>query len=194
MFYLQLLQLLKQLCKVGVPCQNDGRDVGAGEGYQGYQGYQVLAVDQKSRHFIKPVFHLLSSNILKLEDKAGLSKDIKNRITDYSNEKYNPATGELLTMATFLDPRFKATYMSPEQLEEAGGRAATEIKALEEKTATDASSTEGQSEGETGTAPPQKPKNSLGTLFKKCSSALPKQQGIDVEIDSSLLMVMADSV
>ncbi|KAI2658659.1 E3 SUMO-protein ligase ZBED1 [Labeo rohita] len=70
--------------------------------------------------YVKPVLHLLNTNILKPEeDKAGLCEDIKKRVLDYLNEKYkDPATDELLTMATFLDPRFKTTYMSPEKLEE----------------------------------------------------------------------------
>ncbi|KAL1252179.1 hypothetical protein QQF64_019975 [Cirrhinus molitorella] len=147
--------------------------------------------------YVKPVLHLLNSNILKPEeDKAGLCEDIKKRVLDYLNEKYkDPATDELLTMATFLDPRFKTTYMSPEKLEEVRSRVATETKALEEKTATDASSTEDQSERETSTAPVQlkKPKHSLGSFFKKCSSAPPKQQGIDMELDGYLLMATADS-
>ncbi|KAI2662030.1 E3 SUMO-protein ligase ZBED1 [Labeo rohita] len=147
--------------------------------------------------YVKPVLHLLNTNILKPEeDKAGLCEDIKKRVLDYLNEKYkDPATDELLTMATFLDPRFKTTYMSPEKLEEVRSRVATETKALEEKTATGASSTEDQSERETSTAPVQlkKPKHSLGSFFKKCSSAPPKQQGIDMELDGYLLMVTADS-
>ncbi|CAM4549683.1 unnamed protein product [Leuciscus chuanchicus] len=145
--------------------------------------------------YVKPVLHLLNTNILKPEeDKAGLCEDIKKRVLDYLNEKYkDPATDELLNMATFLDPRFKTTYMSPEKLEEVRSRVATETKALEEKTATDASSTEDQSERETSTVQLKKPKHSLGSFFKKCSSAPPKQQGIDMELDGYLLMVTADS-
>lgn len=95
------------------------------------------------------------------EDKAGLCEDIKKRVLDYLNEKYKgPATDKLLTMATFLDPWFKTTYISPEKLEEVRSRVATETKSLGETTDTDASFTEDQSERETSTAPAQlkKPK------------------------------------
>ncbi|XP_041654994.1 scavenger receptor cysteine-rich type 1 protein M130-like [Cheilinus undulatus] len=88
--------------------------------------------------YVKPVLHLLNSDILKpKEDKAGLSEDIKKKVLDYLNEKYSdPGTDELLTVATFLDPRFKASYKTDEKLEEVKKRAATEIVALEELTAT----------------------------------------------------------
>ncbi|KAK6296584.1 hypothetical protein J4Q44_G00327260 [Coregonus suidteri] len=39
------------------------------------------------------------------------------RVLNYLNEKHtDPETDELLTMATFLDPRFKTTYMTNEKL------------------------------------------------------------------------------
>lgn len=125
--------------------------------------------------YVKPVLHLFNSKILKPEeDKTGLSEDIKKKVLEYLNEKYqDPATNKLLSMATFLDPRFKATYLSPEDLEEVKNRAATEAKALEEKTAMEASSTVGQSEMEESTAPspqPKKTKISLASLVEECSS------------------------
>lgn len=98
----------------------------------------------------------------------------------YLNEKcQDPASNKPFNMAMFLEPQFKATCLSHE-----------EVKELEEKTATDASSTSGQSEMEESTAPSAKtPKNSLASFFKECYSAPRKQQGIDVELDSYLLMV-----
>ncbi len=63
---------------------------------------------------MKPVLHLLNSEILKSEeDKTGLCEDIKRRALGYLNEKYtDSATDKLQTMATFLDPRFKTTHMN----------------------------------------------------------------------------------
>ncbi|XDV18076.1 hypothetical protein PO909_023848 [Leuciscus waleckii] len=52
--------------------------------------------------YVKPVLHLLNTNILKPEeDKAGLCEDIKKRVLDYLNEKYKDPTDELLNMATW---------------------------------------------------------------------------------------------
>ena len=134
--------------------------------------------------YVKPVLHLLNSNILKPEeDKAGLSEAIKKRVLDYLNEKYkDPATDKLLIM----DPQFKATYMSPEKLEEVRSRAATETKALEEK-----------SEKVRGKLAlllhnRKSPRTAWAVSSKSVAVQLPKQQGIDMELDSYLLMMTAD--
>ena len=70
--------------------------------------------------YLKPVINLLNAEVLNLsEDDTELTKEIKIKVLDYLNDKYtDPATDELLSMATFLDPRFKTRYMSTEKLED----------------------------------------------------------------------------
>ncbi|KAJ8333618.1 hypothetical protein SKAU_G00416260 [Synaphobranchus kaupii] len=62
--------------------------------------------------FVKPVLHLFSSSILKVnDDDPGLTTTIKTKILSYLDEKYkDPGTQELLDMASALDPRFKLRY------------------------------------------------------------------------------------
>ncbi|KAJ8381766.1 hypothetical protein SKAU_G00025440 [Synaphobranchus kaupii] len=133
---------------------------------------QVLAADQKSRHLI-PTW-----------------QDIKVW------EAITTALTPLQAFTDALSGEEYATYLSPEELEEVKNRAATEAKALEQKTATEASSTVGQSEMEESTAPspqPKKTKISLASFFEECSSSAPsKQQGFGVELDSYLLIATAD--
>lgn len=68
--------------------------------------------------YTKPALHLLNPDILKpQEDKTG-QRDL--------NDKHKAsATDKVLTMATFLNPRFKATYTTEEKLEEVKSRVAT---------------------------------------------------------------------
>ena len=75
--------------------------------------------------YLKPVLHLFKTEVLKSnEGDAQLTRDIKMRVVDYLFDKYtNPETDEPLTMATFLDPRFKNTYMTTEKLVEVKVRA-----------------------------------------------------------------------
>ncbi|XP_039672041.1 ubiquitin carboxyl-terminal hydrolase 29-like [Perca fluviatilis] len=52
------------------------------------------------------------------EDDTDLTKSIKVKILDYMNTKYDdPGTQELLDIASFMDPRFKVTYISSEKVE-----------------------------------------------------------------------------
>ncbi len=82
--------------------------------------------------YLKPVIHLLNTEILSpKESDTELTKEIKTKALEYLNDKYtDPATDELLTMATFMDPIFKTMYMSTEKLEEIKVRAASETEAL----------------------------------------------------------------
>ncbi len=64
--------------------------------------------------YVKPVLHLMNTSILAAkEEDSDLTKSIKMNILEYMNTKYdNPATQELLDMTCFMDPRFKANYIS----------------------------------------------------------------------------------
>ncbi|CDQ62441.1 unnamed protein product [Oncorhynchus mykiss] len=123
------------------------------------------------------------------------------RVRDYLNDKYtDPKTDELLTIATFLDPRFKTTYITTEKLVEVKVRAASETEALlvGNTDVGDFSLEEDQSGKEAGTAPQsaKKSKKSLGSFLKKTSSApalRTQRQVIEQELDSYTLMMAADS-
>ncbi|KAK0138597.1 DNA-directed RNA polymerase III subunit RPC1 [Merluccius polli] len=68
--------------------------------------------------FVKPVLHLFRSSILKVQDgESDLTCTIKNKIMTYLDDKYNdPLTQELLDMASSLDPRFKLSYTSEDDV------------------------------------------------------------------------------
>lgn len=59
--------------------------------------------------FVKPVLHIFHSSILAIqEDDTVQTQSIKVSILDYPREKFaDPATNDLLDMASLVDPRFK---------------------------------------------------------------------------------------
>lgn len=79
--------------------------------------------------YVKPVLHLFCTNLLKEKERdTQLTKELKTTIMTYLDEKYaNSATDDLLDMAAFVDPRFKAQYITPDQVEVIKGRAVSEI-------------------------------------------------------------------
>ncbi|XP_062312171.1 E3 SUMO-protein ligase ZBED1-like [Osmerus eperlanus] len=154
--------------------------------------------------YLKPVINLLNAEVLNLsKDDTELTKEIKIKVLDYLNNKYtDPATDELLSMATFLDPRFKTRYMSAEKLEDIKVRAASETEALlVENTALGKSSlaedhTDREKEASTAHQSGKKPKKSLGSFFKQTSSApasCSERQIIEQELNSYILATAADS-
>ncbi|KAJ8403671.1 hypothetical protein AAFF_G00349970 [Aldrovandia affinis] len=153
---------------------------------------------------LKPVIHLLNAEVLNPnEGDTELTQEIKVKVLDYLNDKYtDPATDELLSMATFLDPRFKTRYMSTEKLEDIKVRAASETEALlVENTALGESPlaedhTDREKEAATAPQSAKKPKKSLGSFFKKTSSApasCSQRQIIEQELNSYILVMAADS-
>lgn len=153
--------------------------------------------------YLKPVFHLLNNTVLPhSEEDTDLTKQMKTTILQYLNEKYSdPATNHLLDMASFVDPRFKDTYISDDRREYIKTRAAAEIQALLEMQALSAT----ESPPQTSTAAaggveerePKKVKRSLGSFFKKASTqpgsaALSDREAIEVEIKSYLQSLEVD--
>ena len=63
---------------------------------------------------VKPILNLLETvTLADDEEDTDLSRSIKRRILDYLNDKYSDTpTQVLLDKASFLDPRYKATYCS----------------------------------------------------------------------------------
>ena len=62
---------------------------------------------------IKPVLHVLKRNILaEASSNTHLTADIKSRILQYIGGKYSDGDiGELLNVASFLDPCFMSNYI-----------------------------------------------------------------------------------
>ena len=81
--------------------------------------------------FVKPVLHLFSSSILKVnDDDSELTNTIRKKILTYLEEKYkDPETQELLDMASALDPRFKLRYASENRVEPIQARLVSEMAA-----------------------------------------------------------------
>ena len=65
---------------------------------------------------IKPVLHILKTKVLKVcEDDTDLTETIKQRVLNYLLRKYDDADiDELLNVCTYLDPRFKVSYIDDE--------------------------------------------------------------------------------
>ncbi|KAJ8403945.1 hypothetical protein AAFF_G00342950 [Aldrovandia affinis] len=154
--------------------------------------------------YLKPVIHLLNAEVLNPnKGDIEVTQEITVKVLDDLNDKFiDPATDELLSMATLLDPRFKTRYMSTEKLEDIKARAASETEALlVENTALGESSlaedhTDREKEAATAPQSAKKPKKSLGSFFKKTSSApasCSQRQIIKQELNSYILGMAADS-
>lgn len=82
--------------------------------------------------YVKPVLHLFNDSLLACEEgDSELCKSIKTSIVEYLNRKYSdPATTDLLEMASFVDPRFRATYIPSEKVDALKHRAVLEVETL----------------------------------------------------------------
>ncbi|XP_061780376.1 E3 SUMO-protein ligase ZBED1 [Nerophis lumbriciformis] len=157
--------------------------------------------------YVKLVLHLFRTDLLNEKDQdTQLTKDLKTTIMTYLDEKYaDSATDDLLNMAAFVDPRFKAQYISPEKEEAIKERAVSEM--LDENTGqSEAEVSEGTAgqgaEGEAATPLPLgvKKQPSLGSFFKKQSqddeedaSPLTERQKVENELKSYLKCLDTDS-
>ncbi|GAA6085731.1 zinc finger BED domain-containing protein 1-like, partial [Tachysurus ichikawai] len=80
------------------------------------------------------ILHILNSRVLAEEkDDVELTKTIKTSILRYLNEKYSdPITEELLDTASFVEPRFKATYISADNVPTIQEKVKTEMEKMSE--------------------------------------------------------------
>lgn len=159
-----------------------------------------------SLSYLKPVLHLLNNTVLAhSEDDTDLTKHMKTAILQYLNDKYSdPATNDLLDMASFADPRFKDSYIAEDRKDYIKTRAAAEIQALLVMQAEAVPATESPPRTSTAAAggaverESKKVKESLGSFFKKASTqpgpaALSDRDAIEVEIKSYLQSVEVDA-
>nr|XP_014042140.1 unnamed protein product [Salmo salar] len=114
----QDLEVLEAVQKVLKPLQ-DFTDALSGEEYV-------------TLSYVKPVLHLFNESLLACEEgDSELCKSIKTSIVEYLNRKYSdPATTDLLEMASFVDPRFRATYIPSEKVDALKHRAVLEVETL----------------------------------------------------------------
>lgn len=90
--------------------------------------------DYVSVSYLKPVLHLLRTTLEESENDTTLTKEIKSRVLHYIEEKYNdPVTQELLDITSFLDPRFKTTYISEENVPHVKERVKSEMEQVAQK-------------------------------------------------------------
>lgn len=158
---------------------------------------------------VKPMLKVLKDSVLAPgSSDTQLTKDIKRRVITYLYEKFSKQeTDELLTLATFLDPRFKTDYIDEDEEKE------LVIERITEEATEMIRKQKGQaSEGENSAAaitpasdssePPAK-KSKIGTLLKRCQKESPNDtlsslsrsplERVQQEIDKYIQDVNPDS-
>ncbi|KAI4904946.1 hypothetical protein NFI96_005094 [Prochilodus magdalenae] len=98
----------------------------------GHRLHNAIGEAYVSVSHLKPVLHLFSNSILQSkEDETELTKHIKSTALQYLNSKYSdPATDQLLCIASLVDPRFRTSYIEQEKVEGLKERAVTEMMSL----------------------------------------------------------------
>ena len=91
--------------------------------------------DYVSVSYLKPVLHLLrTATLAETDEETDLTKEIKSRALHYIVGKYSdPVTQELLDITSFLDPRFKTTYISEENVQFMKDRVKMEMEQVAQK-------------------------------------------------------------
>lgn len=148
---------------------------------------------------VKPVLHILHSRVLaEKEDDVTLTKTIKSEILAYLDDKFSdPPTVELLDTASFVDPRFKAAYISADHVTTIQEKVKMEMKSA---AAVHPESTAESTEPQPSTSSEEKKrKRSLGSFFKESetlSSTAPTvspEQAIEAELSSYSVCPVQDS-
>ncbi|XP_071793267.1 E3 SUMO-protein ligase ZBED1-like [Asterias amurensis] len=160
---------------------------------------------------IVPLMHLLSTDIMAAkEDDVQLTKDIKTRIVEYMEGKYNDETGMathvlLLHVTTLLDPRFKGEYSSDVLLPKAIDMVCLEVvssidhdeqqqerEALVEMEGDD----QPRPHSPDPVTPPLKKRLTLGSLFKGRGNQRqerPAEETVKLQLEGYLAMPCIDS-
>ncbi|KAK7938916.1 hypothetical protein WMY93_002242 [Mugilogobius chulae] len=128
---------------------------------------------------VKPVLQIFNNDLLKVnENDTQLTKDIKTAILDYMNKSYkDTVTERVVNMASLLDPRFRAEYLSESECEAIKVQALNEMEHLQVLSG-QTSSEQGSTPAGALETPPsssaeqlcqvaaKKPKKSLGSFLK----------------------------
>ncbi|KAM8723706.1 E3 SUMO-protein ligase ZBED1-like isoform 2-T2 [Acanthopagrus schlegelii] len=145
--------------------------------------------------FVKPVLHLFTSSILKVnDDDPELTNTIKTKILTYLEEKYkDPETQDLLNLASALDPRFKLRYTSEDRVAPIQARLMSEMAASLSMGPSDGGTADRAEDDAPSTS---KKKKTLGSFFKITERARPThppQQALATELQSYLQCADLDS-
>lgn len=141
--------------------------------------------------FVKPVLQLFNTSLLEMrEEDTDLTKNIKKKMQDYLNEKYeDDDTQKLLDISSFLDPQFKMDFISADKKTQVKARVASQMMECQEK-----SSCSTDVEPNVTSAPQaKKAKKSLGSFFKqsetsaKGDSSLTLKDALEAELNTYLL-------
>ena len=110
---------------------------------------------------------MTSDILIRKEGDTSLTNDIKKKVSTYMEKKYKDIkVNELLDVATFLDPRFKMTFVDEsekESVQERVVREGTDVAQQQNEGMEDSSRPDDLSA--VATAPPEK-KRKLGTVLK----------------------------
>lgn len=138
--------------------------------------------------FVKPVLQLFNTSLLEMrEEDTDLTKNIKKKMQDYLNEKYeDDDTQKLLDISSFLDPQFKMDFISADKKTQVKARVASQMMECQEK-----SSCSTDVEPNVTSAPQaKKAKKSLGSFFKQREtgdSSLTLKDALEAELNTYLL-------
>lgn len=159
--------------------------------------------DYVTLSYVRPVLQLFNTSTLAVEEgDTDLCSSIKSTIVDYLNVKYaDPATSDLLDMATFVDPRFKDMYIPRDRVD------AVKRRVVEEATSLLAEGSQPElavhtlsepADQEVSMAPPvAKKKKTLACFFKQSTvtsgNTLTQQERIENELSSYSLTARLES-
>ncbi|XP_063761540.1 E3 SUMO-protein ligase ZBED1-like isoform X1 [Eleginops maclovinus] len=156
--------------------------------------------DYVSVSYLKPVLHLLrTATLAETDQDTNLTKEIKSRALHYIEEKYSdPVTQELLDITSFLDPRFKKSYISEENVPYIKDRVKMEMEQVAQKEQRACVTTHPMplSAEEEPPSTSTKRKRSLGSFFKTkavpASSTVQLEDTIKAELDNYLITPTID--
>ncbi|XP_076734617.1 E3 SUMO-protein ligase ZBED1-like [Maylandia zebra] len=186
----QDIEVLEAVQKALKPCQ-DFTDALSGEKYV-------------TLSYVRPVLHLFNTSLLAPgEEDSELCKSIKTRIVDYLNNKYaDPSTSDLLDMASFVDPRFRAKYIPSEKINALKHKLILEAESLLSyqgtclSELTDPAVPESADQEEAAVGHTAKKKRSLASFFQHSTATntgFTKREAIENEFSSYLLSVCVES-
>lgn len=157
------------------------------------EGYVTLS-------YIRPVLHLFNNKLLAPQESDGeLANSIRHTILTYLNEKYSePSTSDLLDMASFVDPRFRGTYVCSEKLAALKERVIYEAEELLAPAAANQAGPQSAAEQRVmadPTPPIAKKRKTLASFFEQDASPsnLTPRESIKNELSSYLQSLCLDS-
>lgn len=121
--------------------------------------------------YVRPVLHLFNKSLLAHEEgDTELCKSIKTCTVDYLNAKYaDPATSNLLDMASLVDPRFRAKYITSEDIDALKHKAVLEAESLlaDQSSRLPHTAVPEPADQEEAVPPKAKKKRSMASFFKQ---------------------------